>query len=270
MSDPTSSLNVFLVGFLGNNRHALRGKLGITDAFDALALPDTGAECNTIRRRYASILTSTTNNFVILLLDIKPTCQSYYTRSYAERLGMEIYSSSSDRSYIRFADGSGQETTGRVYSYWSFECDECDEWLVIRFEVLDVCSFDIFIGEEIIWGHEVFEKHASSIVSVSSEDEQSVLAPFDFFLPWQKKMSDIVNPETKRRTKHQKAAGSWTNLCHHHILIDPGEQSASVAHLNEMQRRDEYNLKTDFGKDARPIERELETQRRAVYSQRAQ
>lgn len=40
------------MGYLGENNQFLRGKLRGPAAFDVLAVPDTGAECNVIRKRW--------------------------------------------------------------------------------------------------------------------------------------------------------------------------------------------------------------------------
>lgn len=177
-------------------------------------------------------------------------------------MGFRIRKGGNRRNYLKFADGSLKKTAGQVYTHWTFATGES---VPITFEVLDVCCTDIVIGDEIIWDHEVFEAHASSIVARTTENEAFELAPFGFLRPWESRMNDSVRSFTRRQLEGNSGSSKAYD---HRRLISPGEQESSVLRAEEEQRHDQYNHDTNFGADATPIERELEAQRRAAYNER--
>lgn len=137
-------------GYLGDESQRLHGTLA--DEYDVLAIPDTGAERN--------------------VMDLE----------YAIKMGFEIEKNENYREYLQFADGTVQETAGRVTTFWTFDSREI---IPISFEVLEGCCSDIVIGEDILRNHNVFEDHASSIVDVPCESDYYELTPFDFYREWQ-------------------------------------------------------------------------------------
>ena len=62
----------------------------------------------------------------------------------------------------------------------------------VTFEVLENCSADVIIGEEVLWEHDVFRSHAAAIYEKpykNEEDELLDLAPFSYMGKWQQKSS---------------------------------------------------------------------------------
>ena len=116
--------------------------------------------------------------------------------SYAEHLGLRIHKDQCYRNHLVFADGTQMETLGQVYSQWTFASGKS---IPITFEVIDACFADIVIGEEVLWGHKVFERYASSIVMAERGVERSGLAPFDFVRSWERRMKGIMHSVTRRQ-----------------------------------------------------------------------
>jgi hypothetical protein len=81
------------------------------------------------------------------------------------------------RNYIQFADGSSQETMGRVETFWRFDSGKR---IPITFEVLKRCAAAVIIGEDILFDHCVFEEHGSSLILFPSTSTSYDLAPFGF------------------------------------------------------------------------------------------
>ena len=118
---------------------------------------------------------------------------------YAIDHSLEICNKPEDCGYLQFADGTYQETVGRVHTYWTFKSGER---IPITFEVLENCCSDLIIGDDILWDHNVFEVYASSIIANASsiianassiiarpeECEPYSLAPFGWLNGWQKKV----------------------------------------------------------------------------------
>ncbi|KAG8533929.1 uncharacterized protein KY384_001670 [Bacidia gigantensis] len=143
--------NFFHIGYLGNSSQLLRG--AIADDSPAFAVPDTGAERNVMNLNYAS------------------------------GLGLHIDDRESCRGYLRFADGRFERTAGQVNTFWQFDSGKR---IPITFDVLPNCCSDLIIGDDVLWDHNVFEAHASSLIDVFNPDEYCPLAPFGYETGWQK------------------------------------------------------------------------------------
>ena len=200
-------------GFLGETYQRLEGT--IADLHQVFAIPDTGADRNVMSLQYA--------------IDN----------------GLEIKTEPENRGYLQFADGSFDETVGQVDTYWTFASGQR---IPVTFEILRYCCSEVIIGEEIFTEHEVFEKHAGSILyDVVFDDDSYELAPFDFVNSWQRGYEGLVQKVTSRKgLSHPKAP--TTN-----------------AEAEEQHRRNVWNHKYDFGARASTVEKELEKARRERY-----
>jgi hypothetical protein len=89
---------------------------------------------------------------------------------------------------LQFADGSYQETIGQVNTFWTFANGES---VPITFEVLEDCASDVVLGEDFIYGYNIFEDHGASFLLVDSEIDAYELAPFDFITSWQRKCLEL-------------------------------------------------------------------------------
>ena len=209
--------NFVRFGFLGESRQKLKGTLA--DEHNVLAVPDTGAERNVMNYDYAL------NN------------------------GFDIKSDDQYREYLQFADGSTQETVGRVDTHWTFDSGET---IPVSFEVLEKCCSDVIIGEEILSEHNVFEKYASSLISSAYETDSYELAPFDFIRTWQRpfeKLSHRPKPKEARDRTHRSSGP-----------VNHNRQA-------EEQRRIEiWNYTYDFGATASSAERQREDLRRTQFA----
>ncbi|KAL9046915.1 MAG: hypothetical protein Q9214_000381 [Letrouitia sp. 1 TL-2023] len=199
------------LGYMGSRRLRLRGFLD--DLCPVLALPDSGAECNVIDYRYAK-----QHNFNIL--------------SGPEHCG-----------YLRFADGSVQETVGQVSTVWTFSSGER---IPIVFEVLEKCCSDLIIGDDILRENDVFRAHADSITANDNTVDHFHLAPFGYEQGWQKMFTNL-----KSKFKNQSATGTPT---------------AFPLRQEEEQRRRDWNHAYGFdGALASAEERSAEQARRNQY-----
>lgn len=106
-----------------------------------------------------------------------------YICSYAKQQGFEILPGPEHCNYLRFADGSAQETIGQVSTFWTF-CS--GKRIPIVFEVLENCCSDLIIGDDILWENDVFEAHADSITCISNMVDHYSLAPFSYEKDWKK------------------------------------------------------------------------------------
>ena len=158
------STDAFHFGFLGETCQRLQGTLA--DHHPVLAVPDSGAERNVMDLRYA--------------MD----------------KGFDIKSGPKHRNYLQFADRSFEETVGQVFTSWTFESGER---IPITFEVLEDCCSDVIIGEEILYSHDSFQKHASSLVTLASHSDAYELAPFDFITSWQRKCNKLIQNITPKK-----------------------------------------------------------------------
>lgn len=124
--------------------------------------------------------------------------------SYADRLGLRYLDGATHRNFLQFADGSIEETVGQLKGHWTFVSGEC---ATMTFEVLERCCANVIIGEEVLWRYEVFEKHASSIITCSGEGSHN-LAPFDLVTAWHRKLSAIL----EFTAWHKKSKCRWMSF----------------------------------------------------------
>lgn len=105
---------------------------------------------------------------------------------------------------LQFADGSIQETVGQVDTTWTFASDLK---IPITFEVLENCSADVILGEDVVWEHgehDVFPTHAALVQEMPYENEEDVLfslAPFRY----KNKMERIVSDFKPRIGSNSKS-----------------------------------------------------------------
>lgn len=72
----------------------------------------------------------------------------------------------------------------------------------MTFEVLEHCSSEVIIGEEILTEQNVFIEHSASIFSTATLDDDSYrLAPFDFINSWQRSYRRATDKATFMRAK---------------------------------------------------------------------
>ena len=157
---------------MGNASQRLRGTL---DSHTVLAVPDSGAERNVID------------------LD------------YAIEHGFQIRTGAQQRNYLQFADGSIEETVGQVFTVWTFETGET---IPVVLEVLKDCCSEVVIGEEILYYHDVYNKHVSSLVTISLPSDSYDLAPFDFLSSWQQKISEVAGKLKQKMPKGIQSVSS--------------------------------------------------------------
>lgn len=193
--------------FLGETCQRLEGVLA--GKYNVLAVPDSGAERN--------------------VMDLQ----------YAIDHGFKIKEETENRNWLQFADGSYEETIGQVDSYWEFATGT---QIPVTFEILENCCSDVVIGEEVLTRHNVFDSHASSLISWEASPDSYELAPFDFISRWQQHLGS-------------KRGGAPKNDQNH----------TPNPHNEERRRRDIWNFEHNYGANASAIERELETARRTRY-----
>ncbi|KAL9582106.1 MAG: hypothetical protein Q9212_003487 [Teloschistes hypoglaucus] len=174
---------------------------------------------------------------------------------YALEKGLEM-KRNDEKQYLGFADGTCQETEGRVDTYWTFASGER---ILITFDVLKNCCSDVIIGEEVLTEHNVFEDHTSSIIATPYESDIHPLAPFDFVRTWQRPFEKI-NQKLSRKSRVPDFQGSSDESANHQSSNRGGVQAA------EQRRRDMWNYKYNFGATATTVEKGLERQRREHYA----
>ena len=209
-------------GFLGEKQR-LRGTIG--DVFDVLAVADTGAERN--------------------VMDM----------DFALKTGLNIRKSKEYREYLQFADGTYEETVGRVETHWTFASGKR---VPMTFEVLENCCSDVIIGEEMLSRYNVFEKYDSSMVTIPNETDVYELASFDFIRTWQRPLEELshkLHLNQRRSDRRSRRDGSTT-------VRNPQDD----ARAEEQRRLDAWNFKYNFGASASPEEKELEKSRRMRYA----
>ncbi len=208
--------NVSHFDFLGETYQRLEGT--VADLHQVFAIPDTGADRNVMSLQYA--------------IDN----------------GLEIKTEPENRGYLQFADGSFDETVGQVHTFWTFASGQR---IPVTFEILRYCCSDVIIGEEILTEHDVFEKHAGSILyDMAFDDDSYELAPFDFVNSWQRGYEGLIEKVTPRK-----------GLSHIKTPIADAE-------VEEQHRRNVWNHRYDFGASASTVEKELELARRERYKAR--
>ncbi len=216
--------NVFHFGFLGQNSQRLQGTLARRHS--VLAVPDSGAERNIIDMRYA------------------------------RDKGFNIQTGPRHRNYVQFADGTIQRTVGQVITSWTFASGKRTR---LTFEVLEDCCSDVIIGEEVLYRHNVFKKHAWSLVTRLSHSDCYELAPFDFISSWKRSLDEVL----------EKIKPNWRTTPRRPSLEDPADDASNEPHadamvldLEEQSRRTLWNFSYDFGATASAAEREAEAYRR--------
>ena len=100
-----------------------------------------------------------------------------------------------NRRVLVFADGSQQETVGQVETSWTFESGPS---ITLIFEVLEDCIYDVILGQDVLWEHNVFDTYAASIQTLPSNTDSFDLAPFSFVPKWAQKMSEGIMPNWGR------------------------------------------------------------------------
>ncbi|KAG6997750.1 hypothetical protein G7Y79_00038g075090 [Physcia stellaris] len=193
--------------FLGETCQRLQGVLA--DEYDVLAVPDSGAERNVMDMQFAI------------------------------NRGFKIKKETEHRNWLQFADGSCAYTIGQVDTYWTFATGER---VPVTFEILENCCSDVVIGDEILTHHNVFDFHASSLISLDASPDSYELAPFDFINRWPRRLG-------LRRGGAPKDGQNQT--------LDP--------HVEERRRRDMWNFEHKYGANATTIEKDLEMARRTRY-----
>lgn len=193
--------------FLGDGCQRLEGILA--DEHNVLAVPDTGADRNVMSLQY--------------VIDHD----------------LHLKKRSEHRDWLRFADGSFEETVGQVDTYWTFATGKR---IPVTFEILKECCSDVIIGEEICTRHNVFEDHSSSLIMLDSSSDSYELAPFDFISGWNR----VLGLKKERKSVH-------------------GQNPQNDPHLTEQRRRDIWNFRFDYGASATTGEKELEKVRRSLY-----
>ena len=104
---------------------------------------------------------------------------------------LKVNAEPENRGFLQFADGTFQETVGQVDTTWTFASGL---EVPVTFEVLENCSADVILGEDILWEHDVFQTHAASIQEMPYDiegDELFDLAPFSYEKKWQRKAGDF-------------------------------------------------------------------------------
>lgn len=114
---------------------------------------------------------------------------------------------------MQFADGTFQETVGQVNTTWTFTCGLK---VPVTFEVLENCSADVILGEDLLWEYNVFQTYAASIQDIpyeNEDDELFDLAPFSYERKWERKAASF-----KRRimSKFKSKFPAWyqTHMSH--------------------------------------------------------
>ena len=167
-----------------------------------------------------------------------------------------------NRDHLLFADGTSQYTVGQVNTTWTFETGER---IPVTFEVLENCSADVILGEDVLWNHNIFQKHVNSLVDLDiyreSLDMMQAydLAPFTFVSGWQRMMG---NMRLKSRRRQEED------------LVDRDETPSPALEellVSEKRRRAEWNYQYGFeGEKANETEKEAERIRRQKYEARRQ
>lgn len=150
---------------------------------------------------------------------------------YALRMAFTVKRGPEDREEIQLADGTIQETAGRVDTYWKFKNDEL---VPITFEVLENCCSDVVVGEEFLSDHEVFHKQLSSLVDTRWNINFYELAPFDFVRKWQRPFQELSQTLSKSivsiplLSRPPKSINLNSSRCHEPTTVKVLEIAQSV------------------------------------------
>lgn len=177
--------------------------------------------------------------------------------SFALQHDLEISRGPQNRGYLQFADGTSQETVGRVHTYWTFKTGEK---IPVTFEVLENCCHDLILGEDVLWNHDVFRVHAASIHSISNLSELDRLAPFGYVGRLEKFFG---GSKTKGGLSAPRFTGILLNQTGKTMAAQPTSMEVRGA---EEERRRHWNYQYGFdGVKASTEERITEAARRKRY-----
>jgi hypothetical protein len=121
-----------VVNLIGDHNMS-QGMAGSLNGVPVLALPDSRAQPNIV------------------------------SAAFVEVNGWEI---SENRSSLRFADGSIQESLGQVHGIWRFGENDGREMRQLVFEVLRDCPFDVVLGQEVVYGIGIYQNYADYLITV--------------------------------------------------------------------------------------------------------
>ena len=218
--------NLFQFGFVGHESQYLRGRL--EQGLETLALADSGAERNIMDYAYALAHG--------LRVDQDPKC----------------------RGYVQFANGAIQQTLGRVESSWTFENGET---IFETFEILENCLFDIVLGEDVLYRHDIFNLHSSSLVSQGIDNSYPELAPFDYL----DKLPIFESLDKLHLSKYIHKLPIFKKRNQKHSNTSPEGIDHTSILAKEQERQDQWNYAHDFRRGANAQQREEEARRRANF-----
>lgn len=139
---PRRALGTRFVNLCGLPARRIQGTLNNKEC---TALPDSGAEPNLLSYKYVK------------------------KRGWL----LDMYPGPDSCRLLQFADGSTERTEGRLKLQWSFnkrwELASSDTPMVVTFDVLRGCPFDVILGEDFLQESEVFAIHNEAFVDVSVE-----------------------------------------------------------------------------------------------------
>lgn len=167
-----------------------------------------------------------------------------------------------ERGYLQFADGTYQETVGRVYTHWKFKSGDR---IPITFEVLEDCCYHVIIGEDILWDYDVFQVHEASLCSVFHMNEIDRLAPFGY----EGRLESLFSGnKAKGGSPESRFAKSQLNSTEKTANAQPTAMEAIAA---ERERRRQWNYQYGFdGAKATTEERKAEEARQKNYKTKFQ
>lgn len=141
--------------------------VGVLDGEVTVALPDTGCMVNLI------------------------------SMEYARAHGLQSSIDTSDRGYLRYADGHVEPTLGSMTLPWAF-ADQSNRVLDLDFEVVADCRYDVVLGQEILLDEHVYRDHAESFVNLpNDDDEEFEMSPVSWTPNWVEKLN-----KSKRSSKN--------------------------------------------------------------------
>ena len=209
---PRRALLTRVVNLCGLPSRRLQGTL---NEQECTALPDSGAE---------------------------PNLLSY---EYVKRRGwlLDMYPGPESCRLLQFADGSTERTDGRLKLEWSFnnrwEPASSDSPLVVTFDVLRGCSFDVILGKYFLQETEAFVKHNKAFIDISVERAggiNMVIFAADFL---QKTL------KSKKKRKAQHAGTSPSTLKIQTLLLTIYIEWTENVNSDEFHQELERRAKTD-------------------------
>ena len=151
---------------IGSPRRRMAGSMG---KVPVLALPDFGSEENIV------------------------------SEEWARRNGYHIKSGRKHRTWIRFANGSMEETVGQIEAPWTFGNGQHGQCKYLTFHVLASCASDVVLGAELLYKTNAFNTYGDSIIVKSSTSDFWELQPFDFVV--NKKVNKILRQLASKESK---------------------------------------------------------------------